>query len=179
MILHTNPWPYCIVDDLVDSEFTKLLADFIIDQESHKLFQFGQFDFGHEIHHYYQEYHSKIKSQTQQIIDWFPQTRLYDNLDFVCHVAWQPADYTYPPHCEHPDKIISLITYLYPVSAPGTLIHETEHGPVVAEIPWQVGRTLVFAGLNDITWHSYHSGNAPRATLCGFIVNQNTTPNNL
>jgi hypothetical protein len=76
MTLYTDPWPYCIVDDLVSETFTESLTHFISGLEHYRLYHFDQFQFPIEITDQYQLYRNNIIDQIDNIVGWFPHTQL-------------------------------------------------------------------------------------------------------
>jgi hypothetical protein len=66
------------------------------------------------------------------------------------------GDTEFKIHCDSPDKILSVVTYVYPEKSVGTVIYDTNKN-YVKTVEWKQNRTLIFAPLDDITWHNYKS----------------------
>lgn len=173
MRLTLSPWPYIVTDGLIPRLFVDHLADHaksLIAGNKFGLHSFNSNTFGVELFNEYCQVESNLRKQELEILNYFPQHRSYKQLDFSTHLAVQPAGYSYPTHCEHPSKIVSYVTYVSPEHSAGTAVHATAIDPPLFTVDWQVGRTLIFAGLNDVTWHSYASGAEPRVTFLCFSV---------
>lgn len=173
MQINLNPWPYIVTDDLVPQSFVDQLAqhaELLIADKKFGLHAFNSDNFGTELLNEYQQVEAYLRSRESEILNYFPQHRTYKRLDFSTHLAVQPGGYSYPIHCEHPSKIVSYVTYVSPKHSVGTAIHATATDSPLFTVDWQVGRTLIFAGLNDVTWHSYASGTEPRVTFLCFSV---------
>lgn len=167
------PWPHIVTDDLVSTSFVDHLAEHaksLIAKKRFGLHEFNINNFSKELLDEYYQIENHIRSQELEILNYFPRSRSYTKLDFSSHLAVQPAGYSYPTHYEHPSKIVSYVTYISPEHSVGTAIHATETDPPLFTVNWQPGRTLIFAGLNNITWHSYASGPEPRVTFLCFSV---------
>lgn len=81
--------------------------------------------------------------------------------------CWKGGNF--PIHDEEPQKILSCTTYCDPASSHGTLIYDKDKN-FVKEVEWKRNRTLIFAGLDDITWHSYQAtDDSYRLTLNNFL----------
>lgn len=169
MITHDTPWPYITIDDLLEQEFVDQLKSY-----GQKCIQENRYGL-----HYipksvnfdgYGKFSSTIQDLLPDFLAHFTQRRSFQTLEYQCHLAVQPAGYTYPPHCDHPAKVITMVTYISPGVSHGTRIHADNSDNVIAEVDWRSNRTLIFAGINDVTWHSYISGSQPRVALCGFFL---------
>lgn len=174
-----QPWPHLIIDGLIDHDWLKLLTSYSRSAESNRKFGLHHFKhrmFDQHINEGWLEYQSRVQDLLPQLNSIFVKRRRSEDLDYVSHLAIQPANYIYPPHCDHPDKIYSVVTYICPDSSIGTDLYATNEGDQHTRIEWLPGRTLIFAGLDDITWHSYHSGDRCRTTLCGFFVRSGSDP---
>lgn len=179
MVIHDFPWPHVVRDDLIDSILQNQLAEFADrarQNEKFGLYHFDQDHWGEDVQGLYRSYLAHLQSQLPDMLGWFPRYRSHDRLELTSHVAVQPAGYIYRPHCDHPDKIISIISYIAPEHSLGTCLHEAESAPASVTIDWLPGRTLVFAGGDDVTWHSYASGPSYRATLCSFFIRPGPDP---
>ena len=183
-----DPWPHLIIDDTWDET---LLHNFI--EESMKIFEKAE-------HNYYDHFkrmpgknvkHTvklSERCQTDMLLkhakallnsgsldlekilhEYFPIYREYKNLTqwSECLVCWDKVEG--PLHTENPTKILSCVTYCDPEVAVGTLIYDKDKN-FVKEVEWKRNRSLIFAGLDDTTWHRYKAGNTKlRLTLNNFL----------
>lgn len=179
MILNDFPWAHAVIDDLIDPVFQDRLARFVDlaqQKEEFGLYHFGPTQFGQDVQDLYLSYLKQLQHRLPDMLTWFTRYRTHDQLELTSHVAVQPRDYIYRPHCDHPDKILSIISYVAPEHSRGTCLHATESSPASVTIDWLPGRTLIFAGGDDVTWHSYGSGPCYRATLCSFFIRPGPDP---
>lgn len=171
MIFSALPWNHWIRDDIISPIDLLTLTDFcqLRAQENHwGLVQIETAPAAiADIMSRYQQCITDISAEIHARI---PAPRHQTNLRATTHIAVQPAGYDYPPHYEHPAKVWSFITYIWPEQSQGTQLMKDESRRDQREVEWRPGRTLIFAGETDRTWHSYASGANPRATLCGFMI---------
>ena len=168
-----------IIDDLLDPDWMRMLITFserCVSANQFGLHHFVSGTFSQDVMLGHACYQERLRSLLPALDDFFITRRQAQSVDFLSHVAVQPSGYQYRTHCDHPDKVYSIVTYLAPEHSHGTDLHVDEHDPACTTIEWQPGRTMIFAGIDDRTWHSYHSGSHSRATLCGFFVRAHTDP---
>lgn len=179
MQIYHSPWSHAITDDLVQESFLELLtvhANDLVAQQRYGLHHFNTAAFDPVMLDLYDQYRHQVMDLLPTLLDVFPQHRPFQSLDFVAHLAVQPAGYGFRPHCDHFDKIFSLVSYISPTQSQGTHLHFQPNDQPWTTVPWQPGRTMIFAGINDTTWHSYASGDQARTTLCAFFVKGGTDP---
>lgn len=73
-------------------------------------------------------------------------------------------------HTDSEGKLFTAIAYVYPQKSNGTLVYENTSVESVREIPWSMGRCLMFVPQKKenfpMTWHNYENNtNLPRVTL--------------
>ena len=174
MTLFDRPWPHAVVDDLISDDFLKILTEYSRSASADNRYGLHFFNkpetFTTDIQKQYQIYHDNLLKRKQEFLDLFPQQKNFKELDLEAHLAVQRGNYEYHPHCDHPKKIITIVTYIDNDAQQGTRLHDREHGPVVKTVDWKPGRSIIFASLNDVTWHSYGSGGSPRAAICAFFI---------
>lgn len=179
MVVRDFPWHHAVIDDLIDPAFRDRLAVFSDQAQAVEKFGLYHFDrpaFDAEIQRLFVNYRTRLQTLLPDILSWFPTYRDHAQLDFTSHLAVQPRGYRFKPHCDHPDKIISCISYIAPEHSQGTCLHAAETDGSFGMIDWLPGRTLIFAGRDDVTWHSYSSGPNYRATLCSFFIRPGPDP---
>ena len=167
MNLETYPWNHIVTDSLIHPVFAKKIADFSQKRISDNKFGYAFWD-DNDLD--FQLYRENLKSKLAEFLELLP-CRQHNELHLIDHLTINPQGYIYPNHCEHPSKIISIVTYIYPNESIGTKLYTSEHGECIKEIKWSPGTSLIFAGENNVTWHSYCSKETePRVTLCSFFV---------
>jgi len=155
------PWPHEYHDDLIDNDSIQALQ-----LEARSAIGDKRFGLIYHCDTNLDAYRNLLRCRWPQFAD--------DELHV--HLAVQPAGYCYPPHCDHPDKLQSMITYIYPFNSIGTYLHTDAGASTSHECEWRVGRTLVWQNMNG-RWHSYRSGSdQTRVTLCAFFVRAGTNP---
>lgn len=175
MILVNDPWPYAIDDTLVDDDFRYNLTQYGLKAAQENRFGLHFFNdetFSKDIMDQYWKYHDSLLDRQQYLIDLFPQHKAFKELELQAHLAVQRGDYEYRTHCDHPKKIITIVSYIDNDSQQGTKLHESENGPVVKTVEWKTGRSMIFASLDDVTWHSYRSGGSTRTAIVAFFVDK-------
>lgn len=179
MNVNLEPWPHIIVDNYVDQSFIKLLTEFSnekIKQENLPEFTEFYFDketFSQEILDHYEIYKSKLENDTRQLQTQFPKIRIFNNnanLELVTYLGIFDKGYVHPKHCDRVDKVISVVTYIAPTHSIGTHLYNTDKS-LNKTVEWIPGDTLIFAGWDGLTWHSYESGTDFRITLNSFLIN--------
>lgn len=104
---------------------------------------------------------------TEALIKQFPEYRLYKKLSVRHEVNFCVGDYEYPIHDEWHDKILSVVTYIFPDSGTGTLLYDADK-KYHSTAEWKPNSTLIFPGITDKTWHNYKS------TAGSIRITQNT-----
>jgi hypothetical protein len=100
----------------------------------------------------------------------FSKHREYSSISSYSEINICLGDFSYPIHDEASNKLLSAVTYLFPAKNKGTIIYD-QNKNLVSEIEWKPNRTLIFAPLDGITWHSYESIGVPlRITVNTFLT---------
>lgn len=173
--IHNSPWRYAVTDNLINSKVIETIQNVLADHDHQN--------------HYYPDHsiwgkHGSIIEQTGKDIlnnfdywsSLFPNYQKYSEYEILTYASRQLPGHEYPIHDEHPKKAISFVTYIYPDSGQGTSLYKQQASDqLFYTIPWKIGRTFIFAGEPNITWHSYQSGNSVRITLNHFIIEKGTT----
>jgi hypothetical protein len=75
----------------------------------------------------------------------------------------------YEIHDDVSSKVLTAVTYVYPLTSRGTILYNSEK-EYVTEVPWRLNTTLIFPPLDNITWHSYEPyPNSYRIVLNQFL----------
>lgn len=171
MLFSAVPWNHWIRDDIISPVDLTTLTDFCRQRAQEDRWGLVQIDAAPaDIADIMSRYQQRITDIAREMHARIPAPRHQSDIRATSHVAVQPAGYDYPPHYEHPAKAWSFITYIWPEHSQGTLLMKDESRHDQREIEWRPGRTLIFAGETDRTWHAYASGTDARATLCGFMI---------
>ena len=170
----TFPWKHWVIDDFIKQhDIVKLqaIAHQHIQEKNVKS-------------HFIPEHLDKWGKQSlQTAIDQMPMIikdldhvspRKHKKLYALGHLAVNTAGYSFKPHCDDEIKVWTFVTYIGPEKSVGTFLMSDINENDKVEIPWKLGRCLVFAGNNNETWHSYESGPNWRSTITAYLT---TDPN--
>ncbi len=61
----------------------------------------------------------------------------------------------FPIHEDSPNKLLSVVVYLYPKVNTGTILYSDENGNDKTVVDWVPNRALIFSREAGVTWHSY------------------------
>ena len=89
---------------------------------------------------------------------------LYDYSDFTVIVTKKNSKF--PIHDDTPDKLLSVVIYLYPENNSGTFFYSDKKGSNKTSIEWKPNRAVFFSRKEKETWHSYEgNGTNKRVVL--------------
>jgi hypothetical protein len=173
--LLTDPWPHLVIDNYFDDclaeKATKEIIDFIKaskPKNKQTVIRSTDYDFEQLFPVTKQYISSNIVNES--LLSIFPRTREYTTLNTYSEINICLGDFSYPIHDENTAKVLSAVTYLFPKVSRGTLIYDSDKN-FYKEVEWKQNRTLIFAPLDDITWHSYEVSNIPvRITINSFLI---------
>lgn len=112
----------------------------------------------------------KSRAISQLDLSMFPKVRDHKDLGMYTEVNICRDDMRYPIHDENPKKVLSAVTYLLPETSRGTLLYD-QYKNFVKEVEWKPNRTLIFAPIDGVTWHTYESiPGSYRITVNMFLV---------
>lgn len=169
-----DPWPHQTIDDFYDDTLFREMKKELIEfskgkiQSNYTKFDYILENFSEVLPHTVKCIKSNIISEEN--LKGFPHHRAYKNLKLKTQVIVCLNDVEYRIHDETRDKILSVVTYITPEKSIGTLIYD-KNKQFVKEVEWKPNRTLIFAGIENTTWHNYKSekGNY-RITLNSFLI---------
>ena len=169
-----DPWPHQTIDNFYDGIlFDDMKAEIVNYVKNNVREKFTKFDW--IIENYSNDLPKTvecIKSNlvTEADLVHFPHHRKYNNLKLKTQIIVCIDDTEYRIHDEDKSKILSAVTYIAPSQATGTLLYDQNRN-FVKEIEWAPNRTIIFAGVENVTWHNYKSTkNRIRITLNSFLV---------
>jgi hypothetical protein len=171
----STPWNHLIIDNIFSDddwnkieEAGKLIASTVSD---------GQFNI--PIHH--PNSTSIIPQATIDIIDKFSNElfsehqKILEKLDnfnstsdYYLHAQWGTIkNRTFKIHNDRFDKAMSMIVYLFPTQALGTILYsEQKDDAFHSMVKYKPNRAVMFAPKQGVTWHSYlHYGDETRISL--------------
>ena len=110
------------------------------------------------------------KSILPNLLKFFPNHRKSNRYSIQKELVIT-GNYEYRIHDEAPHKILSMTTYVYPENSKGTLLYNTDMS-FNKEINWRQNSSVLFAGMDNITWHNYKNSdsNNLRVTINQFLI---------
>lgn len=85
------------------------------------------------------------------------------------NLVWTGKNYHFKIHEDSPNKLLSVVIYLYPNKNLGTILYTDDKGTDKTVVEWVQNRALIFAREEGITWHSYQGDGM--ATRYALVVN--------
>ena len=176
-----DPWEHIIVDNFLDPGLFNLIREFAVDKINSN--SYGGFfitdDFeDKQLLAKYQIYSNLILENKDKILNLFSRKRICApdaKIGIESFIAVAPPDYLYPSHCDRADKFLTLVNYIYPEDSTGTTLYQTKDGDPYSTVKWLPGRTLIFAPVKPVTWHSWYSGDKNRVALNTFLTCEQLT----
>ena len=164
------PWPVLERSDLVSKD--------LLDQLNSRANQWLSTRKFHQLVHRqsvedipaYQDYKALVLSSLKEFASLLPTDRYSPKQNYELKSSLIVASpwYRQIRHLDSIIKAFSLVTYCNDNNQ-GTKIHSSKWGGDTAIVPWQAGKTIVFAP-NDRSWHSWSSNYNWRVTLISFVV---------
>lgn len=180
LVEHTVPWQHYIFDNFLEQRlFNKL-----VQMRTHKDFKFidcwsNNMIVTEPVPDCPTKKHINVynDSELSKLIDNNIKQKLSTILPekYFCIpdlVSCDPG-YVYPSHVDHQAKIFSIVVYLYPPKANGTVLlgHNMRR-----DIEWKPNRALIIKN-NNHTLHYYHNNtNYQRLTLNVYITTDSNRP---
>jgi len=150
----SNPWPYAIVDDFLPQE----LLDEVM--EIYNTYDITYTSTGVYSSSIREPLNSQITEVAKEFINKaFNKLNISNrkgSLEKIRNLlVFRTPHHQYYIHVDSPEKLLSIVVYLVPTNADGTIIHNTDQS-YSHDIKWRVNRALAFVPSED-TWHSIDS----------------------
>ena len=185
----TDPWPHTVTENHLDQkEFNSLLNDCnrLLEIKLKDMPIYKGVTENHIIPQHFKDFNinwydqildisKNIYENRKKLCDVFLEHRWVDDLIVTAYVGvTPPAPYSHILHQETISKIWSSVTYITPEKNCGTKMYtEGKKESLVKEAQWKPSSTMIFAGIEGKTWHSYNSTEeSNRITLNFFIKNK-------
>ena len=174
------PWKHFIIEDVFSYKdymavrnFAELKNKKYIDITTKQILQYEDWD-NKEINNIIYNLVKKVKTYCFENKTEFPKLKLTDE-DYLNIVDLQfspPAPYSFPIHSESALKVFSFVAYIAPNEDTGTQLYISRYSKKpTATISWKINSAMLFAGIDQVTWHSYSTlGNTNRITLNIFFT---------
>lgn len=148
----SDPWEFWVIDDFLPKEIYNELLH-IKDNGEYELVDMSNGKRATEKNAIASKHHVRLRrwnpkynllykqleetcNNTLQLVNWNKQTNLVFDL-----VRCEPK-YTYQKHADHWDKLISVVVYLHPESANGTILFGPDQKKY--DVIWKPNRALIF-----------------------------------
>ena len=181
--MNNEPWPHLIIDNYypIDlyKDMIKELKDFINSERGKghivskkTLFRNIHMQSEYDLPATMKCLNSRSLSEIE--LGMFSNVRYHSSHETYTEVNVCLDDMSYPIHDEAKQKILTAVTYLMPDVSRGTLIFDKDKN-FVKEIEWKPNRTLIFAPIDGVTWHSYECiPKSFRVTINSFLLRPRT-----
>lgn len=173
----SDPWPHIVIDDFINEQFFEEIKNEVIEfvkskniKKSITVFDNLNLDEYPELKKTVSYLNSELFPINEDFLkNHFPKHRSYSNPIGTRHqIIVCVGKYSeYRVHCDAEEKLLSVVTYIHPSKSLGTLIYDRNKN-LVKTVDWKPNRTLIFAPITDLTWHTY------KAKDGGFRVTLNT-----
>ena len=153
---HTKPWPHLVIDNFYDHE----TWEYVCNKEA--LFKKYKKNASLKTHGVaFQNIDDSIlnsyfsKNLTIDfLVDKFPNHRNFDELFPVVHLKVSRLPKLFGIHDEVASKVFSVITFIEPEHSVGTILFD-ENKNLNKVITWKPNRAVIFAPIDNVSWHSY------------------------
>lgn len=154
--LHLKPWPHLVIDNFYDDETWAYVCDktelFSKYKDSAEVKTHG-ISFSHISDIVLLSYFTK-KLPLDYLEQKFTNHRSYEDIhpDVSLKVSRLPK--LFGIHDEVKQKIFSVITFIEPEHSVGTILFD-QHKNLNKIVTWKPNRAVVFAPIDNVTWHSF------------------------
>ena len=166
---------YRIIDDFLEPEdFEKCKSYFANDFDGQEVIVEGQtYNFANraavnEIHidkenkiegfdvsdPYVLELFIKYKDKVFDLMKELAPEKLDDYKTSVIEFVETPKGYEHELHCDHINKLLSIVIYISPDKNTGTILYKDKNGLDPYPLDWRPNRAFVFSR-NDDSWHNF------------------------
>jgi hypothetical protein len=168
--LQTNPWPHLELDDYFHAtlynacklELTRYVSANISNLTHHTIIRSQEPDFKSRFPA--TAAFAESANIDERLLKLFPNHRKYSSLYSFYDISICLGNFSYKLHDEAPWKVLSAVTYIAPSSSKGTLLYDCDK-TYVKTTDWRENRTVIFAPIDGITWHSFESTGSYRITV--------------
>jgi hypothetical protein len=172
MVIYEQPWKHITFDDYLSTEeyarVCKEILQYIVNNKNSLKQQTLLKSTDNLATELPATYAILAPKSIKHYLSLFDNHRSFDALDEYFEVNMCFNNLAYRIHDEAANKVLSLVTYILPKQSNGTFIYN-ENKQFVKEIEWQPNHSLLFAALDNITWHNYKS-DAFRVTINRFLT---------
>lgn len=181
-ILQTNPWPHLEIQNYFDSslysackaELLRYVTTNIRNLSHHTIIRSQEKDFN--IRFPATRAFAESANIDSALLKHFSNHRNYTSLYNFYDISICLGDFSYRIHDEAPWKVLSAVTYIAPKESTGTLLYNNNK-EYVTTAKWAENKTLIFAPIDNVTWHSFESRGTYRITVNHWLTRHPTGVN--
>lgn len=181
-ILQTNPWPHLEIQDYFDpmlysacrAELLKYISTNINKLSHHTIIRSQEHDFKERFPA--TSAFAESANIDSDLLKHFSNHRQYSALYNFYDISICLGDFSYKIHDEAPWKVLSAVTYIAPKQSTGTLLYDSAK-EYVTTAAWAENKTLIFAPIDNVTWHSFESTGSYRITINHWLTRHPTGVN--
>lgn len=117
----------------------------------------------------YKNLENECKDKLNVLLSPDQQVKIEDEVNFIFDLVRCEPKYAYQSHADHPDKIISIVVYLHPEDANGTILQDADKNEY--DVTWKQNRALIFKTSPDKLHLYRNTSDSYRYTLNIYAVN--------
>jgi hypothetical protein len=176
--LHTNPWPYLVVDNVltpdsfnriykISRKLESIVKDLPRDSDGIWLNKLIQYNFDYSDIEFILNLNFQLLNNHEELLKKFPNAELSKRGYFsVPKLNYIGPNVNGTIHEEGKIKSLAFVLYVFPEKTYGTRLYSTnEKSSFVTEVEWKPNRAFIMCNQQDKTWHSFHSEENSRLTL--------------
>lgn len=156
--MYLSPWPYMVIDDFYDKETWEYVQN--------RNYLFSKYKDKAEIKTHgicfmdvedpvIKDYFCK-KLPVDYLESKFSKHRDYTRLDPMIHIKLSNRPNLFAIHDELPLKVYTALTYIQPEHNVGVIMYD-QNKVFKRVITWKPNRAVVFAAIDNVTWHNFGS----------------------
>ena len=169
-------WPYIIEDNFLSEKHFKFFLNFYDQKVSddklaiikNKIWFDGKVE-GKLNQKFLIEFHNFYIKKLVSYLEKLAPDRINSARWLELNLVWTGKNFTFNIHEDSPNKLLSIVIYLFPHKNVGTILYSDNKGSNKTEVEWIQNRALIFAREEGITWHSYQGDG--KSTRYALVVN--------
>lgn len=174
-------WPHFIIENFLYNDDLKYLSNLEVDNTdnkvriyANKIYLDGRTECSCLSKDFLIRFHERYHGLAMNILKILSPQKLNYYEYSCCHIVSTGKDYKFKVHDDIPDKLLSIVVYLYPSPNIGTLIYGKQQDIPIYESEWKTNRAFIFSRKEKQTWHSYQgNGITKRVALVYNLMTEN------
>ena len=169
-------WPYIIQDNFLSAKHFNYLIKFsnqkIKDNglgiSKNKIWLDGKVE-GKLNSNYLNDFYNDYSQNLFAFLEKLAPERIPSVKWLEVNLVWTGKNFKFSIHEDSPNKLLSVVIYLYPKENIGTILYSDKNGNDKTIVNWVQNRALIFAREEGVTWHSYEGDGI--STRFALVVN--------